>query len=76
MDPNTHRFRLQCQRCRYTEFSTGLSADLKHLYEVKKGSLYRGPRLFRCPKCGQTVKLLRMQGNAPPTSTPPPAPEA
>lgn len=61
----SHRFRLQCQHCRYTEFSTGLSTDLKHLTEHKKGSLYRGPRLFKCPRCAQLVKLLRIQPNAP-----------
>lgn len=64
MDPDK-RFELRCMHCRYCEFWTGITTDAKHLYEIKKGSLYRGPRLFRCPKCGHPIKAKRIQGNAP-----------
>jgi NAD-dependent SIR2 family protein deacetylase len=58
-------FRLQCKHCQWTELSTGLSSDLTHLAEIKKCPTCGGPRVFRCPKCGTQVKMLRIRGSSP-----------
>lgn len=68
-------FIIKCLRCAWSETSTGISADLKHLNEVKTGCPTCGSaRRFKCPRCGQIAKMKRFQGNtAPPL---PKTPEA
>jgi len=44
------------------ELSTGLSSDLTHLAEVKKCA-HCGPRAFKCPRCGNQAKMIRIRGN-------------
>ncbi len=56
-------FQLRCQRCRYSEFSSGLTADLKQFVEIKACLNCHGKRKFRCPKCGGTMDLKRLAGN-------------
>jgi transcription elongation factor Elf1 len=57
-------FQLRCQRCRYSEMSSGLSPDLKHLFEIKKCATCGGPRKFRCPRCGSIAVMKRVHGNS------------
>jgi len=57
-------FQLRCLRCRYSEMSTGLSTDLKHLFEIKKCATCGGPRKFRCPRCGSIATMKRVTGNS------------
>lgn len=64
-------FELRCTRCRYSEFSSGLTADLKHLFEIKRCATCGGKRQFRCPKCGGTMPLRRLIGNAETHQKPP-----
>lgn len=56
-------FLFKCIRCAHAETSTGLSQDLKHLFEIKKCATCGGPRKFRCPKCGSIATLKRIYGN-------------
>lgn len=60
MDQN---FILRCLKCRWARMSTGLSSDLADLHEIKTCSSCGGPRKFRCPKCGQNAKLIRVKSN-------------
>lgn len=58
-------FIIRCPKCRWAETSTGISAELTHLYEIKPSCTNCGkPREFRCPKCGRTAKMLRVKGGA------------
>lgn len=56
-------FQIRCQRCRYSEFSSGLKADLTHLVELKACEKCGGKRKFRCPKCGGLAPMVRLAGN-------------
>lgn len=58
MDKN---FILRCIKCRWARMSTGVSADLADLREIKGCANCGGSRKFKCPKCGQIVKLLRVK---------------
>lgn len=58
-------FMIRCHNCRWAETSTGISADLQHLKEIPSDCKDCGkPREFKCPKCGQTAKMLRIKGNS------------
>ena len=57
-------FILRCQKCRWARLSTGLSEDLKDLHEYVSCANCGKIRTFRCPKCGQTVKLIRIRNNS------------
>lgn len=57
-------FQIRCNRCHYSEFSTGLSSDLKHLFEIKKCKDCGGKRKFRCPKCGNPATMTRLARNS------------
>jgi len=53
-------FIIKC-KCGWAEVTTGISADLKHLYEIKNNCPNCGkPRAFRCPKCGSNAKMFRI----------------
>jgi hypothetical protein len=55
------KFLIRCRNCKWYEFSTGLSSDLEHLHEIKKGCVNcGGPRKFRCPKCGMSALMHRV----------------
>lgn len=56
-------FQIKCQKCLYSEFSSGLTADLKHLTEVKVCATCHGKRRFRCRKCGGLMLMKRLAGN-------------
>jgi len=56
------RFKILCRSCKWMELSTGLSSDLTHLAEVKKCA-HCGPRAFKCPRCGNQAKMIRIRGN-------------
>ncbi len=43
--------------------STGLSEDLKDLFEYKACASCGGVRKFRCPQCGGKMKLRRVSPN-------------
>jgi len=43
--------------------STGLSDDVKDLKEVRPCVNCGRPREFRCPKCGNNAKMIRVRGN-------------
>jgi phage/plasmid primase-like uncharacterized protein len=53
-------FQLRCEKCRWSEFSSGLTKDLAHLHEIKKCATCGGKRKFRCPKCGGTMDMKRL----------------
>jgi len=53
-------FILKCRKCNWWRRSTGLSADLQDLAEVK-GCVSCGGRKFKCPKCGTHIKLMRVR---------------
>lgn len=57
-------FMITCPQCRWSILTTGLSEDLKDLKEVESCSNCGKPRVFRCPKCGQKSKMLRLRGNS------------
>lgn len=56
-------FVIRCSNCGWKELSTGLSVDLQHLTEVKKSCAHCSGRRFKCPKCGQQAKMIRIKGN-------------
>jgi len=56
-------FQIRCQRCRWSEFSSGLSKDLTHLTEIKKCQNCGGKRTFKCKKCGGMAPMKRLGRN-------------
>ena len=52
-------FIIRC-KCGWTEMTTGIAADIKHLKEVTGCSSCGKPRTFRCLSCGRNVKMLRV----------------
>lgn len=52
-------FLLNCKKCKWFRRSTGISSDLADLKEIVKCTNCGGPRSFRCPECGATVKMFR-----------------
>lgn len=56
-------FILRCPKCRWARMSTGLTEDLKDLKEINNCLNCGKPRQYRCPKCGQTAKLIRVRSN-------------
>ena len=58
-------FMLRCPKCRWGRSSSGVSADLADLIEVKNNCASCGKaRKFRCPKCGVACPLKRIKGNS------------
>ena len=53
-------FLLKCKGCNWSRKSNGLSSDLKDLTQVANCAKCSG-RKFKCPKCGQHVKLMRIR---------------
>ena len=51
-------FLLKCKSCNWFRKSNGLSSDLKDLTQVANCAKCSG-RKFKCPKCGQPVKMIR-----------------
>lgn len=60
---STVYFLLKCNKCGWGRRSTGLSEDLKTLSEVKTCNNCGGARKFKCPKCGQIVKMIRVKND-------------
>ncbi len=57
-----NKFNIRCMKCKWYKLTTGLSEDLKDLYEIKNHCTNCGkPREFRCPKCGTPSKMLRLK---------------
>ncbi len=53
-------FILKCRKCSWNRKSTGTSDDLKGLVEVRRCTNCGGGRKFKCPKCGEHVKMERV----------------
>jgi len=53
-------FLLRCKGCNWFRKSNGLSSDLSDLTEVSSCAKCSG-RKFKCPKCGQAVKMVRVR---------------
>ena len=51
-------FVLKC-KCKWFKKSDGTSKDLEDLVEFKPCSNCGGPRKFKCPNCGNIVKMMR-----------------
>lgn len=64
VDNTPKNFVLRCVKCRWARMSTGLTEDLNDLRETTGCSNCGKPRQFRCPKCGQTAKLMRVRNNS------------
>ncbi len=54
-------FLLKCKSCNWHRKSNGLTSDLKDLAQVANCAKCSG-RKFKCPKCGETVKMIRVKG--------------
>jgi hypothetical protein len=57
-------FLLKCNKCGWWRKSTGLSEDLKDLAEIKFCHNCGGARKFKCPKCAQMVKMIRVNNES------------
>jgi len=57
------RFIIRCPKCRWARMTSGISTELQDLREIKTCNNCGGPRKFRCPKCGQIAKMVRVKGN-------------
>ena len=53
-------FMIRCPRCRWGRTSTGLKVDLKDLNEVASRNPGAEFRKFKCPKCGSTAVMKRI----------------
>ena len=53
-------FLLSCNKCKWWKKSTGTTADLQGLVEHKACANCHGQRKFKCPKCANIVKMLRV----------------
>ena len=57
-------FFIRCGKCRWARLSSGISEDLKDLYEIKGNCPTCGKsRRFKCPTCGGQATMKRLQGN-------------
>ncbi len=57
-------FMIRCQSCQWARRSSGIASDLKDIHEIKNNCSDCGKaRRFRCPRCGGTSKMKRIQGN-------------
>jgi hypothetical protein len=57
-------FMIRCAKCRWGRVSSGVSVDITDLIEVKSNCASCGKwRKFKCPKCGKTCSMKRIQGN-------------
>lgn len=54
-------FILRCKRCDWIRYTDGFSKEVEDLHEYKKCSTCGGPRKFRCPDCGNMVKMIRLR---------------
>lgn len=63
MNPDVdYRWVIRCSKCKWQELTTGISVDITHLKEIKKGCpTCGGARKFHCPKCGQVAKMLKLR---------------
>lgn len=52
------KYMIKC-RCGWTIITTGLTEDLKDLYEYKGCTRCSG-RKFRCPKCGGKANMFKV----------------
>lgn len=58
-------FIIVCSNCRWKKVTTGISDDLKDLKEIPNNCSNCGkPRRFRCPRCGNAAKMIRVKGNS------------
>jgi hypothetical protein len=55
-------FLLKCKGCKWWRRSNGLSSDLKDLHPIPNCPSCSG-RKFKCPQCGQQVKMMRVKGS-------------
>ncbi len=59
-------FIIRCPRCGYKVLTNGTKSDLKDKgmldKEIKKGcKTCGGPRKFKCIKCGNSIKMIRLR---------------
>lgn len=55
-------FILRCKHCGWARKSTGLTEDLKDLVQASNCVSCSG-RKYKCPKCSQLVKMMRVNVN-------------
>lgn len=53
-------FYLKCNKCNWFFKSDGKSESLKSLVEFKPCQNCHGPKKFKCPKCANIVKMMRV----------------
>jgi len=53
-------FLLKC-KCKWWRKCKGLSSELEDLVEVKRCKNCGGVRKFKCPKCANVVKMIRVR---------------
>lgn len=73
-EPLPKIYQIRCLGCGFVRWSDGAGEDTKDLYEVGACGGCGGPRKYRCPQCGATIKATRYVDNPAPPS-PPPAPK-
>lgn len=56
-------FFIRCPRCNWKELTSGRTADMTHLTEIKKCANCGGKRNFKCPKCGGIAAMKRLARN-------------
>ena len=54
-------FLLRCRRCKWWRKCPGLTKDLEDLVEIKKCKNCGGVRKFKCPKCAEMIKMMRVE---------------
>lgn len=58
-------FVIRCNKCCWSRISSGLTADLADLHEIKSNCPTCGKaRKFQCAKCGRPAFMKRIKGNA------------
>lgn len=53
-------FLLSCKKCKFFNKNGGTTEELKDFVEFKPCKSCHGPRKFKCPKCGNIIKMQRV----------------
>ena len=54
-------FILKCNKCNWHRFSNGRTDELSDLKEVVRCTKCGRPREFKCPGCGNDIKMIRVK---------------